>query len=406
LHTRRDFLKHAGGFTAMAATGSLLAVGPSTDALMRWATDDASTSGTIKIGVVTDLTGADSPFGLAHLNTMNLAVDAINAGGGVLGRKLELITADGESSTATATTVAQQLIRSHNPAVIIGGLSGATVAALIGVVAERSEMLYICPMQEPMGLCNENYFSTGVVPTQYATPIVPWLMDNGGPRFYLAGSNYNFPQDTNVYVKQALKAHGGTLVAEEYFPLDATDFSATVSRIMDSKVDVVFNTVVPPGFSSFFTDLYDAGFIKGGGRLACPFFDDLFTSSLPAHTYEGLAACWDYFEGLDDTFDQTFLTTYNSRYPKGPPFSGASAGAYRAIYAYALAVEKANSLDTADVRGALSEVRIPQGPGGPSRMNGNAVALDMRVGEAKAGKMVVVKDLGVIEPDYVCHPPS
>ena len=86
------------------------------------------------------------------------------------------------------------------------------------------------------------------MPAQQVDPLIPWLMRETGARtFYLPSADYIWPHVLNEKVREVVTANGGSIVGEEYHPLDHMDYAATVERIMASGADVVFNTIVPPG---------------------------------------------------------------------------------------------------------------------------------------------------------------
>src|SRR5436305_7765153 len=106
---------------------------------------------------------------------------------------------------------------------------------------------------------------------------MPWLMrKTGAKKVYLPSADYIWPHVLNAKVREVVTANGGTIVGEEYFPLDHTDYGESVERIMESGADVVFNTIVPPGLTPFLEQLHDAGFSSRGGQLVCTYFDENF----------------------------------------------------------------------------------------------------------------------------------
>ena len=124
-------------------------------------------------------------------------------------------------------------------------------------------------------------------------------------------------------------------IFEEYYPLDQIEFSATVNRVMSNKVDVVFNTVIPPGVGPFFKQLYEAGFLKNGGRLSCVYYDENTLNINQAAEIEGLASCLDYFKALtpEDPFSAKLQATYEKQFPGTFLFAAGSAatGIYRGL---------------------------------------------------------------------------
>ena len=101
------------------------------------------------------------------------------------------------------------------------------------------------------------------MPAQQVDPLIPWLMrETGAKTFYLPSADYIWPHVLNARVREVVTANGGSIVGEEYYPLDHMDYRETVERINASGADVVFNTIVPPGVTPFFAELYDSGFTQ------------------------------------------------------------------------------------------------------------------------------------------------
>jgi len=164
-------------------------------------------------------------------------------------------------------------------------------------------------------------------------------------------------------------ANGGTIVGEEYFPLDYTDYRATVDRIMSSGAEIVFNTTVPPGVASLLAQLHDANFTKRGGQIITTYFDENMLGALPHEHTAGLYSCLDYYQSVAEPFSKRLLARYNERFPDAPQFTGGSACSdYTRHQVLEAAVKEAGSLRQADVVKALDHARIAEGPGGPAQM--------------------------------------
>ena len=95
------------------------------------------------------------------------------------------------------------------------------------------------------------------------------MRHTGAKSFYLPSADYIWPHTLNKKAREVVAAEGGSVVGEEYFPLDHTDYAQTVENIMASSADVVFNTIVPPGLTPFLEQLYNAGFTKRGRHIGC-----------------------------------------------------------------------------------------------------------------------------------------
>jgi branched-chain amino acid transport system substrate-binding protein len=206
----------------------------------------------------------------------------------------------------------------------------------------------------------------------------------------------------NRRVREVVSANGGTIVGEEYFPIDHMDYRATVEKITTSGAEVVFNTIVPPGVTPFFEQLYNSGFAQRGGRLVCTYFDENFLNMVPAAHVEGLYSCLDYYETVGDGFSRKLLAQYDALYPGTAKFTGGGAcsGLYRGLRLWTAAVTEAGSLTQTDVIAALDHAQISEGPGGPAAMvpGQHHTRLNMYIAQARHGHFEIVKSLGMIEP--------
>jgi hypothetical protein len=206
----------------------------------------------------------------------------------------------------------------------------------------------------------------------------------------------------NRKLREVTTANGGSIAGEEYFPLEHTDYGATIDNILSSGAEVVFNTIVPPGLAPCIEQLHMSGFMKRGGHLVCTYFEENFLSFLPPEQVEGLYSCLDYYQGVSDPFSKELLNQYDKLYPGGAKFTAGSAstGMYRGLKLWEAAVREAGSLKQDDVIKALDHAKIPEGPGGPAEMvaSQHHVRMNMYIAQAKSGKFEIVKTLGIMDP--------
>lgn len=357
----------------------------------------------IKVGVIADQTGPLSFVGLANANVARMVVGDINAEGGLLGRPLVLCLEDSATDDAVAAAKAAKLVEHDQVDVILGGIYSSTRQAIKGPAVVEGKTLYIYPEQYEGQESDPLIFCTGPVPAQQIDPFIPWLMERTGARtFYLPSADYVWPHVMNAHVRELAAANGGAIVGEEYFPLDHTDYRETVERITASGADVVFNTIVPPGVTPFFEQLYESGFTSRGGHLVCTYFDENFLNMVPAAHVEGLYSCLDYYQAVDDPFSRELLERYDSLYPGDAKFTGGSAcsGLHRGLNLWAAAVTEAGSLDQEDVIAALDRAQIAEGPGGPAAMvpGQHHPRMHMYIAQARSGRFEIVENLGPIDP--------
>src|SRR3954471_2625999 len=218
--TRRDALKRvAVGGAGLAFGGGLLAGCGSSGG----GGGGGSAKGPIKIGALTDLTGAFGVVGKANQAIAKFTVDEINAAGGALGRKLQIVVVDGGSAPATSAEVAGQLVNRDKVDMVIGGVTSAEREAVKGIIAGRGRTLFVWPASYEGGECDDNVWSVGAVPNQQVDPTVDYLLGKDAKTFYLCGNDYSYPRNVLKAARERIEAGGGKVIGEDYIPISATD---------------------------------------------------------------------------------------------------------------------------------------------------------------------------------------
>lgn len=395
---RRQLLRNSAWMAGAIATGAGGWVIPA-----RWARAAAEP---IKVGIATDLTGAIGFAGNADLNVAKMCADIINKQGGLLGRPIELHVEDTASNEAVAVSNVRRLIQRDQVDVVLGGITSSMRNAIKGPIVQRGRTLYIYPQLYEGQECEEFIYCTGPTPAQQCDDLIPWLFKNGGKKFAFPSANYVWPHLLNQYARKLVEKHGGAVAFEEYYPLDQVDYGATVNRIMSEKVEVVFNTVIPPGVSPFFKQLYEAGFSKRGGRLCCVYYDENALNINAPEEIEGLASCLDYFRAVDktDPASAKLQQMYDAMFPGSKYLFAAGAaatGMYRGMMLWAVAVKEAGKLDRDSVAHALDHAKIDAGPGGPAEMVPGKRHCKMRmyIAVAKSGAFDIIgQSPGLVDP--------
>lgn len=357
----------------------------------------------IRIGLIAELTGPLSFMGIANAHITTMLVDEINAGGGLLGRPVELIVEDGETTDSAARSRTAKLIDEDHVDVVIGGIYSSTRLAIKSEAVTRGRTLYIYTEQYEGEESDPLIFCTGPVPAQQVEPLIPWVMQTtGAKKFYLPSADYIWPRRLNKATSRVVRANGGEIVGEEYFPLDHLDYRESVKKIMSSGAEVVFNTIVPPGLTPFLEELHRAGFSRRGGRIICTYFDENFLNLVPAEQVEGLYSCLDWYRDLEDPQSRELLRRYDAQFPGSAMLTAGSGctGHYRAVKLWEAAVREAGTVERNAVVRALDHARIADGPGGPAAMvpGEHHVRMNMYIAQADGGRFRVVRNLGQIDP--------
>lgn len=360
----------------------------------------------IKVGIATDLTGALGFAGNSDLNVAKMCADILNKSGGLVGRPVQLFVEDTASNEAVAVTNVRRLIQRDHVDVVLGGITSSMRNAIKGPIVERGHTLYIYPQLYEGKECENLIYCTGPTPSQQCDRLIPWLIKNGGKRFAFPSANYIWPHVLNKYARKLVEANGGEVVFEEYYPIAQIDYGATVNKIMTEKIDVVFATIIPPGVGPFFKQLYEAGFLKRGGRLCQVAYDENALSLNAPQEIEGLASCLDYYRAVDklDPGSAKVQAEYDAMYPDTKYLlaaGSAATGMYRGMMLWAEAVKRAGSVERDAVAHTLDNATIEQAPGGPAEMVPGKRHCKMRmyIGVAKNGHFEIAEASdGLLDP--------
>ena len=395
--SRRQFLNSTAWTAGAIAAGAGSWIIPTAKS---WAAEP------IKVGIATDLTGAIGFAGNSDLNVAKMCASLINKSGGLLGRPVHLYVQDTASNEAVAVTRVRQLIQRDHVSVVLGGITSSMRNAIKGPIVERGHTLYIYPQLYEGGECQELIYCTGPTPPQQCDRLIPWLVKNGGKRFAFPSANYIWPHVLNKYARKVVEANGAEVIFEQYYPLDQIDYSATVNKIMTDKIDVVFNTVIPPGVGPFFKQLYEAGFLKRGGRLCCVYYDENDLAINSPEEIEGLASCLDYYRAVDklDPGSAKIQNEYDAMFPDNKYLfaaGSAATGMYRGMMLWAESVKKAGKLEQDAVTAQLEHAAIQLAPGGPAEMvpGKRHCRMKMYIAVAKHGSYEIVESSkGLLDP--------
>ena len=319
--------------------------------------DDSSGSGgeasgePIKIGVAADLTGPFTIYGTSMQRSAQIAVDEINAAGGVLGRPLELVVEDTQTDVAVTTDKARKLIESDKVPMVLGPIGSDAADALFKTVAEDGKTVLIYPETYEGGKCNPLFFSTGAVPAQQIRPMLPVLQEEFGPKVLLFGADYVWPRRSFEIAKPIIEEIGGELVGEVYLPLIADDFTELVNAVRDAQPDYIY-TLYPAVWGAALKALEDAGVLEGVG-IGTTFVGDPGLEGLSAGAV-GQYTALPFFTTAKGDGVANFLKAFQAKYGADQiPSGGEGLGSYNAIHLWAQAVEKAGTTDPSKVAEAM-----------------------------------------------------
>jgi urea transport system substrate-binding protein len=355
-----------------------------TDKWANAANAGAGAEGEIKVGILHSQSGTMAISEVSVIDAEMMAIDEINAEGGVLGKKIVPVLEDGASDWPTFAEKARKLISEDKVATVFGGWTSASRKAMKPVFEELNGLLWY-PVQYEGLESSPNIFYTGATTNQQIVPSVSWLLENRGKKFYLLGSDYVFPRTANLVIKEQLKAEGGELVGEEYTPLGHTDYSTLISKIKEAKPDVVYNTLNGDSNVAFFKQLKDAGITAKDLTTLSVSVAEEEIRGIGVDVLEGHLAAWNYYQTTDTPANKTFVENYKKKYGDERVTADPIEAGYTAVYLWAAAVEKAGSTDVDKVKEAAKELEW-DAPEGKVKIDGATqhIYKTVRIGEVQA----------------------
>jgi urea transport system substrate-binding protein len=361
----------------------------------------AAESGVIKVGVLHSLSGTMSISEVAVKDATILAIEEINAKGGVLGKKIVPTIEDGASDWPTFAEKAKKLILKDKVAVVFGCWTSASRKAVLPVF-EKNDHLLFYPVQYEGLEASKNIVYTGAAPNQQIMPAVTWLVKGGHKKFFLLGSDYVFPRTANLIIKAQLKAEGATLAGEEYTPLGHTEYSTVINKIKAAKPDVIFNTLNGDSNVAFFKQLRNAGITAADMPVMSVSIAEDEIRGIGADNLVGHLAAWNYFQTMKTPENDLFVKNYKARYGKDRVTDDPIEAGYFGVYLWAEAVKKAKSTDLNKVREAVKGIsyKAPEGLVTISKTNNHTSKIVLMGKVRTDGQFDIVWSSGKpVEPD-------
>jgi urea transport system substrate-binding protein len=291
-----------------------------------------------------------------------LAIDEINAKGGVLGKKLEPVVEDGASDWPTFAEKARKLISADKVAVVFGGWTSASRKAMLPVFEQTKALLWY-PVQYE-GLESSPYiFYTGATTNQQIVPGLDYLKAQGKTKLFLVGSDYVFPKTANKEIKAYAKANGIDIVGEEYTPLGHTEYGTVINKLKAAKPQAVFNTLNGDSNVAFFKQLRNAGISAADMPVISVSVAEEEVRGIGADNIAGHLVAWNYYQTTDSPENTKFVAAYKAKYGANRVTDDPIEAGYTQVHLWAAAVEKAGSTDPEKVKAAAGGITFdaPEG---------------------------------------------
>jgi len=360
------------------------------------------TSGsTIKVGALNSLSGTMAISEVTVRNAIDLAVEQINASGGVMGKQIQLVGEDGASEPTVFAEKAEKLISSDCVAAVFGGWTSSSRKAMLPVFESANSLLYY-PVQYEGLESSPNIFYTGATTNQQIVPALDYLKEKGIKSLYLVGSDYVFPQTANRIIKAYAAANGIEIKGEDYTPLGSTDFSTIVNKVRTADADAVFNTLNGDSNVAFFREYRNVGLTPQDMPVVSVSIAEEEVGGIGVQNITGQLTAWNYYQTIDTPVNNEFVKAYKDKYGADKPTSDPMEAAYVSVYLWKNTVEKAQSFDVKAIQDNAGGVTF-DAPEGLVTIDGenHHITKTARIGEIRPDGLIytVWESPGPIEPD-------
>ncbi len=355
---------------------------------------------TIKVGILHSLSGTMAISETVLKDTVLMAIEEINAKGGVLGKKLEPIIVDPASNWPLFAEKTRQLLTQDKVAVIFGCWTSVSRKSALPVLEELNGLLFY-PVQYEGEELSKNVFYTGAAPNQQAIPAVDYLMSKDGgdaKRWVLLGTDYVYPRTTNKILRAYLKSKGvkDTDIDEKYTPFGHSDYQTIVADIKKFAIGgktAVVSTINGDSNVPFYKELGNAGLKAKDVPVVAFSVGEEELRGVDTKPLVGHLAAWNYFQSIKNPSNDEFIKKW-SAYAKAKKLPGSDKpltndpmeATYIGINMWKQAVEKAKSTDVDKVIAAMAGQTFKAPSGITSKMDekNHHLHKSVFIGEIKA----------------------
>ncbi len=317
-----------------------------------------------RIGVLYSRTGISGSTESQHFFGTVLAIEEINALGGVLGRPLDPVAYDPRSDADEYRRLAGRLLFDDEVTVIFGACTSHCRKAMLPVVERTNALLWYASVYEGFEY-SPNVIYSGAAPNQSSMQLAAYLLQHCGKRIFLVGADYIYPRETNRIVRDAVEDHGGEILDEVYLPLGCADadLDEVIRDIAQIEPDVVFSTQIGTDSLRFYQRYHAAGLHARGIPIASLTMTESEVHEIGPELCSGHITAASYFNTLQTAENAAFLQAWHARFGERPASVYAQAS-YNQVHLFARALQRVGSLDTRKLVQAVHGVSFmaPEGP--------------------------------------------
>ena len=316
-----------------------------------------------KIGAIFDLTGGLNIYGIQQMNALQLAVEDINAKGGVLGEQIEVISYDAQSEQSKYTQYANTAILRDKIDALFAGLTSSSREAIRPIVRKANIPYFYSSLYEG-GACDKQTFVTGPSASQQLSVLIDWAVKKYGTKIFIMAPDYNFGTISAHWVHEYAKQHGAQVVGEDILALTVTDYAPTIQKIQAAKPDFVVALPVGANQTGFLEQFAAAGLKDSIGVVSTNYGSGNQQVVVSPQAGKGLIANQGYFQVVDNPTNAEFVKLWTAKYGDKEPIISEAVDTWNAVHLWAEAVVKAGMIDSGPVIGALESGLTFDAPNG------------------------------------------
>lgn len=353
----------------------------------------------IKICVIDDHSGDFALPNIPKTHGAQLAVDELNAAGGVNGEQIELIHYDGQSDVKRYQELANKCILDDEVDVIMAGYTSSEREAA-RAVAVKNKTIFWHNNQGEGGIADKYSFFTGPIPEQQILTGVEYMINTYGPKMYVLAADYGFGQVSALWTHVAAGLFGGEIVGEEFIPLGNSEFAASIANVQKAKPDFMVHYLVGANQSQFYpqAQAVDLGLPAiSTVNLQQGYEHKQFSPPSLANMYIPVA----YIEEIPTDANKAFIEAWRAKWPDEPYINQPARCAYVAVNIMAEAWRRAGSTDTDATIAALESGITFDAPEGRVLLDPATHHLTMNIRMAHVDEthsVSWVHDFGPVEP--------
>lgn len=361
----------------------------------------AAAEGPVKIGILQPFSGGLEALGEQGFQGAILAIDQINAAGGLLNKKVEFIRADTRTDPKTAVERTQELIRRDNVDAILGPLTSAERDAVRPTV-ERAKMPLLYATDYEGGTCSRYITCFSALPAAWVDPLISYSTKNVGKKLYLIGSDYIWPKRMNEAVRASAQQTGATVLGEEYVPFGIKDFASPMRKIEASGADTLVVSVVGADAITLIKQFTGAG-LKKKLRVLFFGFSENYLAGLSTQESDEIVTVSSFTSTLQKPEAAAFVKQVRDRFGAQAIVSNNLYAHYNMMRLYFGGVQRAESADKEKVTDAMLDQKLATGNGEVQlRRSDRHVDLNTLISVAKGGSLELLQDVGRVVAPSQC----